>query len=318
MSAIATQDPIDQAIGRVYATAKPSADPIDAAIQRVYSPPAPAPAPIAQAPTFLPSPAPTSNGIYQATQPGPISPANPPTQGRTLIPDITTAEGFQATGGGNVMQPLPESGFFDNLLTGLKRGWQTSAPSRLGGNKDLAHFSQPAEGVGGFIGQTAASLPGGLVNPENAAANTLGILTGTKSVEVAAPLIERVGAAAGPRVATILTHMIGGAGGTAPVGVLERAGSITPNQWSQDPWGSLLEVAKTGGTSAGLGALLGGVSGSFGKPAESAPPRLTPEQATQHTAALDALSGGPAGTRPASPTIPQERPAPAATESPSP
>jgi hypothetical protein len=174
------------------------------------------------------------------------------------------------------IQPPPETNFGENLVHGAVVGWQNTAPVRLGGNKTAAHFSAPAEGVGGIIGETAAGLPGGFINPENAAENVLATITGAKSVEVAAPLLKRVAGVAGPRVANALSHFIGGASGGGGLSAMQKASQITPEQWAADPWGSLTEVIKSGGTGAliagGTGTLIGGASKKFEAPVSKAVP----------------------------------------------
>lgn len=166
------------------------------------------------------------------------------------------------------MQVPPDRGVLGNLWQGVKHAYQANAPAMLGGDPNKGAFTEPGHGISGFVGETAGGLVGGTLNPEQLPANVLGYLTGAKATQAAAPIIEKVGAVAGPKIAQVLSHMIGGAGGTAPIGALQRAGQITTEQWQADPLGSLAEVGKAAGTAGALGAGIGAVTGAVGRAPE--------------------------------------------------
>lgn len=152
------------------------------------------------------------------------------------------------------------------LVEGARTGWTRSAPAVLGGDRGAVGLPEPS-GVSGFLGETAAGLVGGTLNPAEAPANVLGFLTGAKAVQMAGPTIQRVARAAGPRVAAILEHEIGGAAGSAPIGMLQTLESIPEEQWLSDPVGSLWTVVKGTGGAAIIGGAAGTVSGAIaGRP----------------------------------------------------
>ncbi len=238
--------------------------------------------------------------------------------------DPTTLEGFRA-GAGNSMRAMPDDDFVEGLLRGAQHGWVEQGPPAITGGRNRAHFMRPGEGVGGFIGETAGGLAGGLLNPGKAAENVLGYLTGAEAVSIAKPMLGRVAKVAGPRVAGMLEHAIGGAGGMAPLAGLQRASEIPLDVWASHPLDSTSEVLKAMGVGAGLGAGVGGVTGAMGKftphegvrpgvvehmgsafglePVGAIDPRLTPEAALAQRGALEALGGGELGTRTAGATL---------------
>lgn len=160
------------------------------------------------------------------------------------------------------LQPTPDPGMLANLGRGLAHGAVKEGPSAITGGPEAARRMPEGQGVAGFVGETAGGLAGGLFNPKNLAANILGYFTGLKAVEAAAPVLGKVATMAGPRVAGVLEHMIGGVGGTAPLSMIEKAQSIDPERWLSDPLGVLKEIGQAGATGGALGAGIGAVSGT--------------------------------------------------------
>lgn len=191
------------------------------------------------------------------------------------IPQDTAKDKYEQTGEmppGSMGQALPfgappNMGAGESLVKGVKQGFVREGPSLITGGPDAAMMMPPGQGASGFIGETAGGLVGGILNPKNLAENVVGYLTGAKAAMSAAPIIGKVGKAAGPRVAAAMEHAINGAAGSAPFSALNTAQGIPLSQWSEDPWGSLSQVLKAAGVAGAVGGGVGAVTGTVaGKP----------------------------------------------------
>lgn len=160
------------------------------------------------------------------------------------------------------LQPTPDPGMLANLGRGLAHGAVKEGPSAITGGPEAARRMPEGQGVAGFVGETVGGQASGLFNPKNLAVNFLGYLTGLKAVEATAPVLGKVATVAGPWMAGVLEHMIGGAAGTAPLSMIEKAQSIDPERWISDPLGVLKEIGQAGAIGGALGAGIGAVSGT--------------------------------------------------------
>lgn len=204
---------------------------------------------------------------------------------------------------GGTIEPLPDDALDrsigGNLGAGIRQGFAAHVTPAFGTLSDWKNrvaqdaAARPAQGVGGMVGNVAGALVGGVTNPEEWPAYAVSGIAGKGAVGAAAPLLEKVGATAGPKVANLLSHMIQGAGEEGPLGMLQAVGEIPIEQWKADPWGSLAQVGKAGAVATGLGVGLHGAMGRTKAPepgfvaeadrlgtearAESAPPETVAE-----------------------------------------
>jgi hypothetical protein len=165
------------------------------------------------------------------------------------VPDLTAGQSFAAE-------------FERNLARGLSPG----LAEMIGVDewKRRQEIARPGEGLAGKAGGLVGGMIGmaDVTNVENAQMVGLGIATGGASLVAGKPVIAAVRQKAGTRVATILEHMIAGAGGNAGPGLVQAAGSIAPKRWETDPLGALAEIAAATGQEALLGSAIGTVTGT--------------------------------------------------------
>ncbi len=132
----------------------------------------------------------------------------------------------------------------------------------------------PAGGVGGFIGGTAAGIAS--PTPENLMYLAAGGGLGSGATKLAGSVLGRIEAVAGPQIAQMAEHAIGGAGTGFTISGLREASKITDREWAEDPWGSLARVGKAAAAGAAEFGVAGAVHGGIARPARGVSPMPAP------------------------------------------
>ena len=131
---------------------------------------------------------------------------------------------------------------------------------------------EPAGGVGGFIGSTAAGLAS--PTPENIMFAGAGGAFGAGAMKLAAPVLARIEGAAGTQIARVVEHTIGSGATGATISGLGEANRITDKEWREDPWGSMARVSKAASEGAVAFGVMGAAHGAIGRGERGAAPVL--------------------------------------------
>ena len=191
-------------------------------------------------------------------------------------PDPVT-QAYAAAGlnpfGQGISATRPTQGIAENFVRGLEHGaYQGLSPGEREGAQSIGLFqpgergADPGSGVGGAVGRTIGSMAAGIANPENIPANVLTAMGAGAVVKAAGPVLESIAQAAGPKVAQVIEHQLGGAVGGGAASGLQAVSQIPLSQWASDPWESVLAVTKAIGEGAAVGGAAGTVTGALAKP----------------------------------------------------
>lgn len=162
--------------------------------------------------------------------------------------------------------PQPAAG--DEARRAISQGFVNALPRGMPFLGDTIRSQQetnaqrePIEGVVDKTLGTMAGMAGGLANPENLPVMVAGGAVGKIAGEAAHPLVKWVSAAAGDRVGQALSGFISNSSQGAALAAGQAASDISPEEWMQDPMGSLGKVAMAATTG---GALFGGIGAAHG------------------------------------------------------
>lgn len=138
-----------------------------------------------------------------------------------------------------------DRGVIGNFTHGLSEGLNAAA--------EPGYPAQPV-GTSGGAGELLGSLAGGVMNPINIPQNIAAGEVGTLATKAAAPAIEGIGRLFGGKAASVATHAVSGAAGSAPFGTAEAAGHTSLEDVINNPVGVAADIGKSTATAGLLGA----------------------------------------------------------------
>lgn len=218
---------------------------------------------------------------------GPYPDTGEPTPGQ-LLTGVPTRSEFGA-------------GFKQAVAGAIPPGLDIAAAQKF---RDFNLRQPPAKGAAGLAGEVvggAVSLPA-MVVPRNPA-DALALLAGGPIGTAAKPIVAKIAAMAGDKVATIAGHQIALGAVSGSMDAVNTASQITGEEWQSDPIGALGKISAAAAKGAGKGVLTGtltgaghvAIGGAHASEAATTPQeRPAPESTTDMT--------GTAPTRPMPPT----------------
>ena len=123
-----------------------------------------------------------------------------------------------------------------------------------------AELQAKPQGTAGFAGQTTGGLAG-MASPNNFLETGGSIIFGGVVGKIAAPMLGKVASSLGNRAAKVLGQALEEASEEAVFAAMQQSGR---EDWENDPIGALKRVAAAAGIGGSVGAVMGGVMGSFG------------------------------------------------------
>lgn len=206
-------------------------------------------------------------------------------------------------------QPLTEvpprsefgAGFKQAVAGAIPPGLDIAAAQKF---RDFNLRQPPAKGAAGLVGEVvggAVSLPA-MVVPRNPA-DALALLAGGPIGTAAKPIVAKIAAMAGDKVATIAGHQIALGAVSGSMDAVNTASQITGEEWQSDPIGALGKISAAAAKGAGKGVLTGTLTGvghvALGGTHASESPTTPPERPSiESTTDMT----GTAPTRPMPPT----------------
>lgn len=177
---------------------------------------------------------------------GPYPDTGEPTPGQ-LLTGVPTRSEFGA-------------GFKQAVAGAIPPGLDIAAAQKF---RDFNLRQPPAKGAAGLAGEVvggAVSLPA-MVVPRNPA-DALALLAGGPIGTAAKPIVAKIAAMAGDKVATIAAHQIALGAVSGSMDAVNTASQITGEEWQSDPLGALGKISAAAAKGAGKGVLTGTLTGA--------------------------------------------------------